>query len=270
MTGEAGTNDVRFTPHYEPVKPDAGRAAPVQIGTAHIYGFTKGVMEAGQSARFDGPQVTIETTNAPEKTQNTLKAPHIVAQLQENDQRIEATGGVQFNNRRADAKDNAQVIAGSADSALFVDAVREQDKTTKKIEGDYARQFGRKRQHQRHADQPGFAEGACHAHCADHLTARLGDEPRYIITGAPARTRFTLAPRLASRQSKAGVSPAIPNNAVPPNAAVPSKEIPVNIVNDAALNNATVQNTAAPAKGGIPVGPNAGGQVPRPLLRLRR
>ena len=263
MTGEAATNDVRFTPHYEQVKPDAGRAAPVQVGTAHIYGFAKGVMEVGQSARFDGPQVTIDTANAPEKTQNVLKAPHIAAQLQENKQRIEATGGVQFNNRRADANDNVQAINGSADSALFVDAVREQDKATGKskvitpasldVSGDISATL---------TNPVSLREPA--TLIADHLVARLGDEPRYVITGAPARTRFTLAPRLASRQSKAGAASAVPNNAVPPIAVAPGKETPAQVVDSVALNNAVVQNTAAPANGGLPPNPNAGNQVAAP------
>jgi LptA/(LptD N-terminal domain) LPS transport protein len=264
MTGDAGTNDLNFTPHYEPVKPDAGQAAPFRVGTAHIYGFSKGVMEVGQSARFDGPQVTAETANAQEKTQNTLKAPHVVAQLQENKQRMEAEGGVQFSSSRADIQNNIQVIAGTGDSAVFVDAIREKDKSTKKTKVITPAQLDVSGGINATLTNPvSLREPATLV--ADHLTAHLGDEPRYIVTGSPARTRFTLTPRLASRQEKVETAPAVSSNAGTPNNAAPNKEMPGNRPPDTApLNEATVQNASPPANGGALAGANAGSKATPP------
>lgn len=190
LTGDPATTDVRFTPHVaaptdEP-KPDAtpanAKSKPKtlsQVGTVHVTGFRTGHLNKNENADFSGTLVTVETNNAQAKTQNTFKAPHITAILEAAKQRIDAHGGIQFDTRATDAQGNTQRLEGTAGTAFWEEAsaVLEADgNITAKLTNPVT------------LKEPATL-------VAGHLTATLSDEPRYVLTGAPERTRLAFSPR---------------------------------------------------------------------------
>lgn len=201
LKGNPNTNDIRFTPHVESAPQKSVIASPAvsksdkkssqdkikkvahapAIGVVHVHHFANGVFLTGQNLTFDGPLVTIETVNSIEKSQNTLKAPHIKANLVEEQQSIEATGGIHFDSRSTivkNAKSVTQILAGTADQATW-----KKDKPLE-VNGSIEATL---------TNPDMLMEPATLS--ATHLTAGLGDNPKYVVTGAEAKTHLTLWPR---------------------------------------------------------------------------
>ncbi len=207
LTGDPTTTDVRFTPHTAPPKiapkPDATNTTAnlrtlSRVGVVHVTGFRTGNLNKNENADFTGPLVTVETNNPQAKTRNTFKAPHITAILEEAKQRIDAQGGIQFDTQATDAKGNTQRLEGTAGTAFWEEAsaVLEADgNITAKLTNPVT------------LKEPATL-------IAGHLTATLGDEPRYVLTGAPERNRLALNPRpnpaKAKKDKSKAANPATP------------------------------------------------------------
>lgn len=197
VEGDASTNSITFTPHAQPPKPappakaatggTASKPKPKTAmnssdpGTIHIHHFDAGTLLVGEKADFRGKQVVIETANAKEKTQNSLKAPHIVANLAPGARDIDASGGTQFESRSTlqyEKRAVTQILAGTAEHALW-----KQDAPLK-VDGHIDATL---------TNPATLLEPATLV--AEHLVADLGDKPRYVVTGPTDITRLTFAPR---------------------------------------------------------------------------
>ncbi len=240
VAGSAALNDIRFTPLPPPDQKTGGeangkkadgkkRAFAFQPGTVHAHGFASGDVDTGKAARFDGPLVVIESDNPQDKSHNVFKAPHFVAGLEKDKDSLAATGGVTFDCRRTTAQGNMQTLTGTA--------------------GQITSQRG----------QPLILEGGVNAGLTDpatlkepatltatRVTATMGDDPRYVVTGSPEHTRLSFAPRTTPPVGQAAGTRPAPTplegaNVRPANAPVPPA---ANSAPDAA--NPPVINAAPP------------------------
>ena len=195
ITGDAGSTDIQFTPHVASAtpnpRPDANAVktkpkTPQPIGNVHITGFRIGHLHENEDARFEGPLVTVETANPLTKTQNTFKAPEITAALKAKQRRVDAKGGIQFNNRTVDATGHAQKLEGTAATAFW-----SEDEARLEADGNINATLTNT-----------FTLKEPATLTAGHVTAEMGADARYTIAGPPEKTRLTFYPRPGKGKGK--------------------------------------------------------------------
>lgn len=207
LAGSAALNDIRFTPLPAPDKKTDGKAdgkkadnkkgaLAFQPGTVHAHGFAAGDIDTGKAARFDGPLVVIESDNPQDKSRNVFKAPHFVAGLEKDKDSLAATGGVTFDCRRTTAQGNMQTLTGTAEQ------ITSQRGQPLILEGGVNASL---------TDPATLKEPATLA--ATRVTATMGDNPRYVVTGSPEHTRLSFAPRATPNGGQAAGAKPAPNPA---------------------------------------------------------